>query len=104
MASKYSNRSEGTSSHKTVAGWVSGHVQGVSYRASMQQEANALGLSGWVQNLPDRRVAFTIKGDPAAIDALMRWAQQGPRFARVDTVHVEPASDVVSYVGFEIRY
>ena len=73
-----------------VQGWVVGRVQGVSYRASMQRRAIELGVSGWVRNLADRRVAFLIKGSPTQVDALIDWARQGPRFARVDTIHTEP--------------
>lgn len=65
---------------------VEGRVQGVGYRAATRREAQRLGLTGWVRNLPDGRVELLASGSPEALDALERWLWQGPAFARVDGV------------------
>ncbi len=67
---------------------VRGRVQGVWYRGAMQQEARRLGVSGWVRNREDGRVEAELRGEQAAVDALVAWAHQGPRGARVDGVDV----------------
>jgi len=36
--------------------YVSGHVQGVSFRANLWREAKKNNLTGWVRNLKDGRV------------------------------------------------
>lgn len=67
---------------------VRGRVQGVWYRGSMQQEARRRGVSGWVRNRDDGRVEAELRGEQAAVDALIAWAHAGPQGARVDGVDV----------------
>lgn len=67
---------------------VSGRVQGVSYRASCQREAEALKLTGWVRNLPNGAVEFEAEGDEESINSLIRWAKKGPALARVTQIEV----------------
>jgi acylphosphatase len=69
--------------------WISGHVQGVWYRESMRLEAERLGVTGWVRNLPDGRVEAMISGDPDKLDALIDWAWKGPPMARVSRIESE---------------
>ena len=67
---------------------VTGRVQGVSYRAAMQQEAERLGVTGWVRNEPDGSVAAHVEGEAAAVDALVAWCRRGPSGSRVRDVAV----------------
>jgi acylphosphatase len=69
--------------------FVSGRVQGVFYRASTQQRARALGVTGYARNLPDGRVEVLACGRPDVVDALVRWLWQGPPAASVTAVDVE---------------
>ncbi|VVB71351.1 Acylphosphatase [uncultured archaeon] len=48
---------------KRLTAYVSGSVQKVGYRARVVQIANALGLKGWIENLPDGRVRIIAEGD-----------------------------------------
>jgi len=68
---------------------VAGRVQGVFYRASAAERAGALGLDGWVRNLPDGRVELVAAGEPEAIEQLAAWLWQGPPLAEVMAVAVE---------------
>lgn len=65
---------------------VTGKVQGVWFRESTRQEAERLGVSGWVRNLPDGRVEAVFTGPPQAVDELVAWCRKGPPNARVDGV------------------
>jgi acylphosphatase len=66
---------------------VSGHVQGVGFRASAQMEAKRLGLIGFANNLTDGRVRVHALGTPLAMDQFSRWLEHGPRFAKIEQLH-----------------
>lgn len=67
---------------------VSGRVQGVAFRQSAVDEAQRVGVVGWVRNLPDGRVEVVAEGERAAVEALLAWCKRGPRLARVEDVRV----------------
>ncbi|MFU8817463.1 MAG: acylphosphatase [Pseudomonadales bacterium] len=89
---------------RAVHGRVRGRVQGVSFRASMQQQGQSHGLTGWVRNCPDGSVEFFAQGDCDAVERLLSWAQQGPAGARVDDVHVGEATPSAAVGEFEVRH
>ena len=68
---------------------VRGRVQGVWFRASTSDRANALGLRGCAENRPDGSVLVLAAGTPAALEALIAWLHVGPPMARVDAIEVE---------------
>jgi acylphosphatase len=68
--------------------FVSGMVQGVSFRWYTVQEARSRGLGGFVRNLPDGRVEAVFEGPDEAVDAMVAWCHHGPRHARVTSVDV----------------
>src|SRR5215212_9854573 len=80
---------------------ITGKVQGVTYRATAQHEARRRGLAGWVRNEPDGAVLIDVEGDPAAVDAFLRWCDEGPPGARVVTVETTVA-DPAGYEKFTI--
>jgi acylphosphatase len=67
---------------------VHGTVQGVFFRASAEQEAARLGVGGWVRNRADGTVEMVAEGDDEAVEALVRWAHEGPARASVTGVDV----------------
>lgn len=68
--------------------FVSGKVQGVWFRASTQKEAQRLGLTGWVRNLPDGRVEVMASGAQERVQELKRWLEHGPELAEVSKLEV----------------
>lgn len=70
---------------------VSGRVQGVGFRFSTEGEADRIGVSGFVRNLPDGRVEVEVEGTPDQVESLLTWLREGgPSSARVEAVEVEP--------------
>ncbi len=48
--------------------WVEGRVQGVGFRYFVQDEAQSLGLSGWVRNVGDDKVEVWAEGKQADLN------------------------------------
>lgn len=84
---------------KTYKILVSGHVQGVFFRASARELAKKLNLKGYAKNLDDGRVEMKVSGEQADIDEFIEWSRKGPSRARVDAVNVEETTSE-NFVGF----
>lgn len=72
---------------------ISGKVQGVYYRASMVEEAQRLGVKGWVRNRFDGTVEAQLQGDSESVALLIAWARRGPSAAVVSNILVELAEE-----------
>jgi len=81
---------------------VAGRVQGVWFRESCRDQAQAAGVAGWVRNLADGRVEVVLEGPPNAVDEVLAWCRRGPRRARVDGVDVVDEAPVGER-GFRVR-
>ena len=81
---------------------VHGRVQGVFFRDSTRQRAEAAGLAGWVANRPDGAVEAVFEGEIGAVERLIDWMNDGPRGADVERVETfdEPEEGLT---GFEVR-
>ncbi len=73
----------------TLHAIVSGRVQGVFFRDSTRREAETLGLSGWVRNLPDGRVEAMFIGPRSACEKALAFMRTGPPRAHVTNVEFE---------------
>lgn len=99
--------SEGTSEGRERAHvYVSGRVQGVFFRDSARQEADRLGLSGWISNTPDGRVESVFEGGSPAVREMIQWCWEGSGEASVENVETEfeePVGSKDEAGGFEVR-
>lgn len=68
---------------------VEGRVQGVWFRASTQNKARELGITGKARNLPDGRVEVIACGEVDKLKELHLWLHQGPEKAEVKKVSAE---------------
>lgn len=82
---------------------VQGHVQGVFFRASTQQQARRLGVTGWVRNTPAGDVELLACGDAEQLHLLANWLWRGPPMARVIKVTCELIEDAESPLDFSVR-
>ena len=83
---------------------ISGLVQGVCFRAYTQREGCRLGLTGWVMNLPDGRVAALAQGGEEDLAAFERFLGEGPPGARVEKMQAKEAKPDAGLTDFEVRF
>ena len=81
---------------------VHGHVQGVFFRDTTRRHARSRGVAGWVRNRPDGAVEAWFEGDAEAVQALVAFASEGPRGARVERVEVDEVAPE-GLEAFEVR-
>lgn len=83
---------------------VRGRVQGVSFRHYTHLRASALGLKGWVRNLPDGTVEVTAEGERELLEDLLEFLHEGPTGARVVNVIINwlPASGHLD--DFDVKF
>jgi acylphosphatase len=65
---------------------VRGRVQGVGFRAFVEDRSVSLGVEGWVRNRRDGSVEAVFAGPIAAVEAVIESCRAGPRHARVDAL------------------
>lgn len=81
---------------------VRGRVQGVFFRAWTVQQAEALGVSGWVRNRRDGSVEIVAAGAEPAVHSLIERVRQGPPVAEVESLEVDDSPEEVP-AGFSKR-
>lgn len=65
---------------------IAGRVQGVFYRQSTLEQAEQLGIKGWVRNLDNGDVECLLCGEDPILDQLEQWLHKGPGRAEVTKV------------------
>ena len=72
---------------------IRGRVQGVGYRAWVEQRAVAHDLEGWVRNRRDGSVEAVFAGSPKIAAEMIALCRHGPPSAKVEAVLNEPTND-----------
>ncbi|WP_207261772.1 acylphosphatase [Desulfovibrio sp. Huiquan2017] len=82
---------------------IQGKVQGVWFRGWTREVARALGVTGWVRNLPDGAVEVLAHGSDEQLDRFEKSLRQGPPLARVTAVKVQRAMADAPLSDFSVR-
>ena len=95
-----------TASRRRIHALVHGRVQGVGFRAFVQREALALGLSGTVRNnySPRAHVEVVAEGPEDALHRLLDVLQMGPRLSNVERVDVDWELPQDKFTSFHIDH
>ena len=68
---------------------VHGRVQGVWFRAGTKEQADELGLLGWVKNRPDGTVEIHAEGEKAQLEKFIAWCRKGTPAADVTSLDID---------------
>jgi len=80
---------------------VSGRVQGVFFRQNTKQQAQRLGVKGWVRNLPNGRVEAVFEGEESIVKAIVEYCRHGPSYARVENIEVNYENYKDEFLDFD---
>jgi acylphosphatase len=72
---------------------IHGRVQGVGFRAWVEDMALMRGLKGWVRNRRDGSVEAVFSGPERAVEEMVEACRRGPGAARVERVDERAASE-----------
>ena len=81
----------------------SGLVQGVFFRATTEDIARSMGITGWVKNTMDGQVEAVFEGEETAVRNCISRCKNGPPASRVDNVDVK-WGEPEDLQGFSTRY
>ena len=80
-----------------------GHVQGVGFRWRARTLAEALSLTGWVENMWDGSVEMELQGYEESIDRVIEALQNG-HYISIDRIERQKKAPVEDERGFHVRY
>ena len=81
---------------------ITGKVQGVGFRFFVLQQAQKLGINGWVSNKSNGDVEALAQGEKADLELFIAKVKQGPAFSRVEDVSLNWVNEADKYFVFEI--
>lgn len=83
---------------------VIGKVQGVAYRAYVQDAATELGVTGFVKNLQDGTVRVVAQGLPDQLRSFVEYLHEGSLLAQVEGVTVDWQAPRTTYMEFSVLH
>ncbi len=83
---------------------VTGRVQGVGFRAFVEQGGATLGLTGWVRNLGADQVEAVAEGHRSALEHFVEEVRRGPRGSNVEETQIEWETATGEFRWFDVRH
>ncbi len=82
---------------------VQGRVQGVSFRYFVTEQAQRLGIKGWVRNRYNGDVEVMAEGSRYSLEQLVQALHQGPPMSSVSNVETEWLPSRGEFGSFWVR-
>jgi len=86
---------------KTLRLYISGTVQGILFRKFIEENANRIGVRGYVRNLDDGKVEVVIEGVNEKVLEMVEICKQGNAHSKIREVRISEIPNQ-SFVGFKI--
>ena len=84
--------------------WVTGRVQGVGFRAFVQQSGVLFNLTGWVRNVGYDTVETVAEGPRERLEKFAEAVKTGPRAGRVEEARIEWETARGEFQNFGVKY
>jgi acylphosphatase len=84
--------------------WVTGRVQGVGFRAFVQQYGAQFNLTGWVRNVGYDTVETVADGQREKLEKFAEAVKTGPRAGRVDEARIEWEAAIGEFQNFGVKF
>lgn len=81
---------------------VHGRVQGVWFRAGTKEQADELGLFGWVKNRPEGTVEIHAEGEKNQLEEFKAWCRKGTPAADVTSLDIDEVA-AQEFKSFDIH-
>lgn len=75
---------------KSVRVYITGTVQDVFFRSFIKENAEKVGVRGFVRNLEDGRVEIFIEGKTDDVNKMIEICKKGPKHAQIKNVEIKP--------------
>jgi acylphosphatase len=86
---------------KTLRIFISGTVQGILFRKFIEEQANKIGIRGYVRNLDDGRVETVIEGTEDKIAEMVEICKKGNPHSQIRSIEIMPITHQ-GFIGFKI--
>jgi len=86
---------------KTLRLYITGTVQGVLFRKFIEENANRIGVRGFVRNLDDGRVEVVIEGLDDKVKEMLEICKTGNPHSKIREIKMQEMPHQ-GFVGFKI--
>lgn len=83
---------------------ITGQVQGVAYRAYVQETATHMNLVGYAKNQSDGSVLVVVQGGPDSLKEFVEYLHEGSLLSKVEGVAVEWRSASKTFSEFSVLH
>jgi len=90
--------------NKQVLLKIRGQVQGVFFRVNAQEQAEKLGLTGWVRNTESEIVEILAEGEEEKLKQFIKWCYNGSELAEVSKIELKWKKAEDRFKQFKINY